>query len=67
MSWIRNTASNRPDGTLTDSELNIRSGVGGGGGVHEKVKVIVRTVDPDSLNPDPDLAFQVNPDPDTGF
>jgi hypothetical protein len=26
-----------------------------------------RAVDPDSLNPDPDSAFQVNPDPDPGF
>ncbi len=25
----------------------------------------IRIVDPDSLNPDPDPAFQVNPDPDT--
>ena len=25
-----------------------------------------RAVDPDSLNPDPDPAFQVNPDPYTG-
>jgi hypothetical protein len=24
-------------------------------------------VDPDSFGPDPDLAFQVNPDPDPGF
>jgi hypothetical protein len=25
----------------------------------------IRTVDQDSLNPDPDPVFQVNPDPDT--
>ncbi len=33
--------------------------------------ILVRAVDPDSLNPDPDtnpdLAFQVNPDPDPWF
>jgi hypothetical protein len=28
-------------------------------------KLFCRAVDPDSMNPDPDTAFQVNQDPDT--